>query len=281
MDRYPAGSSAVESQPGACENSDLASSPLYLDAHTFRVLLERQGPSLGLWRAAEVAVMRQVQYDHPVLDLGCGDGLVTSLVMPWVEIGLDPDTTALARAAQRGIYERFEQVRAEAMQLPAGSIGTVLSNSVLEHLPGLDAVLARVAQVLRPGGRLVFTVPSEAFSACLALPPGRYAAWRNRRLAHLNLWPVERWAAHLEHAGMQVEEVRPYLRPHLVRAWDILELLQHIWIGRRRLVGVLWRHIPAATLERLARRAARLDLSSPHPGGGRLIIARKSPLPAH
>jgi hypothetical protein len=38
----------------------LTQRPLYLDASTFRVLLEQQGPSLGLWRATEIAVLREV-----------------------------------------------------------------------------------------------------------------------------------------------------------------------------------------------------------------------------
>jgi hypothetical protein len=38
----------------------LTQRPLYLDAPTFRVLLEQQGPSLGLWRAAEIAALREV-----------------------------------------------------------------------------------------------------------------------------------------------------------------------------------------------------------------------------
>lgn len=249
--------------------------PLYLDASTFRVLLERQGPSLGLWRAAEIAVLREVTYEPPVLDLGCGDGLVTSLVVPHVEIGLDPDEKVLVQAAQRGVYARFEAVFAEDMQLPDACIGTVLSNSVLEHLPRLDAALETVARVLRPGGRLVFTAPTETFSAHLVLSSKHYAAWRNSQQCHLNLWPVEHWIHHLERVGLEVEVVRPYLRPHLVRLWDALELLQQIWIRRRRLVGMIWRRIPPTGLDRLAQWASQLDLSSPAPGGGRLIVARK------
>src|SRR5437762_12778842 len=111
--------------------------PLHLDARTFRVLLAQQGPSLALWRAAEVAALREITFEHPILDLGCGDGLVTSQVLACVEIGLDPDNHVLERAARLGIYQHFESVTAEEMQLPDASIETVVSNSVLEHLPRL------------------------------------------------------------------------------------------------------------------------------------------------
>jgi SAM-dependent methyltransferase len=250
--------------------------PLRLCAPDFRTLLALQGPSLGLWRAAEVAALREQVYDHPILDLGCGDGLVTSMVLSHVEVGLDPDTGALARAAQRGVYERFEAAPVEESRLPDASMGAVLSNSVLEHLPQLDRVLQTVARLLRPGGRLVCTVPTEAFSRWLLLPLPRYAAWRNRQLIHRNLWPVERWAWYLAQAGLELVAVRPYLRPELVRSWDALELLQQIWIGHRRVAGVVWQRIPPSALDRLAQWAARLDLAAAAPGGGRLIVARKA-----
>src|SRR5205823_4524499 len=126
-----------------------------------------------------------------------------------------PDEKVLKRAALSGIYERFEAVPAEEMRLPDKSIATVVSNSVLEHLPHLDAVLEAVARVLRPGGRLIFTVPTEAFSKWLVLPVARYASWRNGQLCHLHLWPTERWVSQLERVGLEVEEVRPYLRREL------------------------------------------------------------------
>jgi hypothetical protein len=61
-----------------------------------------------------------------------------------------------------------------------------------------------------------------------------------------------------------------------VSLWDALELLQQIWVFRRRLVGIVWRRIPPLIMNKLAECASRLDLSAPAPGGGRLIVARKS-----
>jgi SAM-dependent methyltransferase len=249
--------------------------PLHLDAPTFRTLLELQGPSLGLWRAAEIAALREQTYPPPVLDLGCGNGLVTSFVLSRVDVGLDPNEKELSHAAQRSIYTRLEAVPAEESRLPDASIGTVVSNSVLEHLPRIDNVLETIARLLRPGGRLIFTAPTEAFSSWLALPLAPYAAWRNAQLQHLNLWSTEQWCSHLQRVGLQVETVRPYLRRSLVSLWDALELLQQVWLFRRRLLSLLWRRIPLVLFERLAQWASHLDLSAPSPGGGRLIVARK------
>ena len=249
--------------------------PLHVDVQTARVLLERQGPSLGLWRAAEVAALREQPFETPVLDLGCGDGLVTSLVCGDVEIGLDPDGQAIRRAADRRIYRRVEASAIEEADVPCESVATVLSNSVLEHLPHVGMALCAVGHMLKYGGRLIFTVPTERFGRQLLLPLASYADWRNRRLRHLNLWSVERWSCELRQAGLEVVAVRPYLRPSLVRLWDLLELVQQVRLGRRRLLSLAWRRIPPQGLERMALWLARVDLSSPPPGGGRLIVATK------
>ena len=77
--------------------------PLCVSDRDFRFLFTRFGPSLGFWRAAEVAALREAglsgeAYAVPVLDLGCGDGLVSSLVFHRIAVALDPDQTALTRA---------------------------------------------------------------------------------------------------------------------------------------------------------------------------------------
>lgn len=259
----------------AARASQEASFPLRLPLNLCRVLLERDGPSLGLWRAAEVAALREEGYHRPILDLGCGDGLVMSLVLRRVEYGVDPDGCALARAATLGVHMSLIGTTIEQAELPAGSIQTIVSNSVLEHIDPIGPALTAAARLLRPGGRLVFTAPTEALSEMLLRREPGYVARRNALFQHRNLWPVERWAAELATAGLEIESVRPYLRPELVRLWDALELAQQFRLGRRRLGGMLWRRLPRRGLERLATRLARIDFSAPPPGGGRLVVARK------
>lgn len=249
--------------------------PLKLDAQQFRYLFETLGPSLGLWRAAEIAALREQDYPPPVLDLGCGDGLVMSRVLDHVAIGLDPDRPALERAGQRGIYERFEPATMEEANLPEGGLGCIVSNSVLEHIERIDEALAAASRALRPGGKLIFTTPTEAFSRWLALPFPRYVQKRNRHFIHVNLWTVEEWAGRLGQVGMEIECARPYLGKNWVWFWDWVELLQMVYIGKKRLAGVVWRGLPPAWMDALARRAAQWDLSTSSVGGGRLIVARK------
>ncbi len=253
----------------------IASDPLYLDAKDFRFLFDLLGPSLGLWRGCEVAALRQEVYQPPVLDLGCGNGLITSLVLSRVDIGLDLDTRALEEARQRGIYTRLVDQPAEQAQLPPGSIQTVISNSVLEHLDSIDDVLQGIGRMLRPGGRFIFTTPSEAFSSWLVVPVRRYAAWRNRHFLHINLWSLQDWVNHLSQAQLEIELVRPYLRRRLVFAWDIIELLEGIWIAKHRLFGAIWKSLPPAVMQRISERASQIDLSSNEVGGGWLIAALK------
>ena len=267
--------SEEEGSQRALPGLPLPTSPLHLDAFTCRILLELQGPSLGLWRAAEIAALREQSFTRPILDVGCGDGLVTSMALSTVDVGLDPDERTLARAARLGLYEQFECAPVEEARLADASFATVIGNSVLEHLPRVDEALAAIARLLQPGGKLVLTAPTEAFSHWLTLPVERYVAWRNRKLAHLNLWSAEQWRRHLEAVGLEVEIVRPYMRRELVMLWDALELLQQVRVGRRRLFSLFWRRLPPRFLDRLALQLARQDLSAQAPGGGRLIVARK------
>jgi SAM-dependent methyltransferase len=250
-------------------------SPLRLDAASFAILLQELGPSLGLWRAAEVAALRTYEFVRPVLDIGCGDGLVTSLVLRRVEIGCDPFFEAAGKAGRSGLYGRIEARPVEAACLPEGALSTVLCNSVLEHVASIEPVVRAVSRALAPGGRFVFTAPTADFGRWLALPSSSYAAWRNRRLVHVNLWTPGEWAAFLGRFGLDVVSVRPYLRRALVAAWDAMDLIEQIWVCKRRLAGLAWRRLPAAAHRRIARLASRLDLSSRERGGGQLIIARK------
>lgn len=96
-----------------------------------------------------------------LLDVGCGDKPYEGIFRPHVTkyLGVEYDETYGTSAyAQSG--GRADVVFA-GDRLPFGdaSFDTVLSNQVGEHVPDPRAFFAELVRVLRPGGRIIFTVP--------------------------------------------------------------------------------------------------------------------------
>ncbi len=127
--------------------------------------------SVALWRAVELRTLyRDIR--PSVLDLGCGDGLIAQVLFENEGSG-GIGVRSLADAGpqgsdNRGLSSACSKALGHAMPYPGGTFGSVLSNSVLEHIPDLDPVLREAARVLRPGGRVFFTVPSDAFRRLLS-----------------------------------------------------------------------------------------------------------------
>ncbi|PZR14051.1 MAG: class I SAM-dependent methyltransferase [Archangium gephyra] len=101
----------------------------------------------------------------PVLDLGCGAGLVLrrlSRDFPNVPvIGLDVSRPMLEEAISqvRENAEAADFVRAQAPELPFNdaSLGAVVAVGFIHFVDDLTALLREVARVLKPGGRFVAT----------------------------------------------------------------------------------------------------------------------------
>src|SRR5687768_16131431 len=127
--------------------------------------------ALGLERVLECNLYRGRQLARPILDLGCGDGLFAQLVFGdrSIEQGLDPDERVAEIARARGTYSTVHVALGQKMPIESGSLATVISNSVLEHIPDLESVLRETARVLRANGELWATVPTDRFDGASAV----------------------------------------------------------------------------------------------------------------
>jgi len=104
-----------------------------------------------------------------LVDYGCGNGAQTRLLAPLFArttgVDVQPDLLATLRAgAERdALGDRLSAVLIEAdgVPLPDGCADVVTSFTVLEHVPDEAAALAEMRRLLRPGGRLIISVPNR------------------------------------------------------------------------------------------------------------------------
>ncbi len=89
-----------------------------------------------------------------LLDVGCGSKPYRSLFTVDAYIGLDIDSES---SRQRAVAEHLYD--GGVFPFSDCSFDSVLCNQVLEHVFNPDEFLGEIARVLKPGGRLLLTVP--------------------------------------------------------------------------------------------------------------------------
>lgn len=98
-----------------------------------------------------------------ILDVGCGTGANSVMLSRhgWVA-GTDASQRALECCHRRSLPHLFRS-RIERLPLAGESFDLLVALDVLEHTDDDLAVLGELRRVLKPGGRLVATVPAFGF----------------------------------------------------------------------------------------------------------------------
>jgi len=261
-------------------------------------------PATSFWRAVELSHVlgRGFPSSGIGLDVGCGDGLVIRLILqelPFrpVMVGIDIDPLETATAAQTGVYDRVHTCPGERIPEPDASFDFAFSNSVLEHIPDLEAVIGEVSRVLKPGGEFLFTVPGPGFHDCLRGPLLPFTSRRvyldrlDHRVAHLRYPTETQWAGLLAPHGLAIASAEGYFAVSQVRRWEFVAkitagVLYALCRGRKRPIEIqrslglrdARRRLPRS-LSLLAAGLLSLGVPGESPGGlyGCLMIrARKS-----
>jgi SAM-dependent methyltransferase len=186
----------------------------------------------GFLRAVEARFYENIDLPAPTLDLGCGDGHFAALAFGRkLEVGIDPWEGPLRQAERSGAYLTLIKGGGDQVPYADGHFASVVSNSVLEHIPDLDPVLAEAARVLKPGGAFVFCVPNHQFLNNLSIAAflekiklkGLAAAYRrffNKISRHYHCDDPQTWQQRLNKAGFEVVDWWHYFSP---RAFHVLE----------------------------------------------------------
>lgn len=153
-----------------------------------------------------------------VLDMGCGPGLSTALILDTLRpqrlaaFDFDPPMVQLARRrlARHTHEQHLDLTVADATRMPYGDglFDAVFESGVVHHIPDWRAALREVGRVLKPGGRFCFAEPSR----------GRLRRGLYRILPHSveSMFDPDEWRSALAEAALEVEEPL-----HRLPLWDL------------------------------------------------------------
>lgn len=202
------------------KNTDKAQEKDYLWENLIRL------PSFRAFlRAVEGRFYKDVELKAPVLDVGCGDGIFAEITFDKkIDIGFDPSFQILQEPANQQAYEYLLCAGGAGIPFPDACFATVISNSVLEHIPELDAVIPEINRVLKTGGKFIFCVPNDNLLKNLSVSnfldkmglhslAKSYRSFFNAISRHHHADPYAVWGKRLSQNGFAIERWWHYFSP--------------------------------------------------------------------
>lgn len=179
----------------------------------------------GFLRSIEGKYFRELNLKGKVLDLGCGDGHFSARTLPETQVqGIDPSFSSLRSANGLNYYSGLVCSIGDYLPFKNSSYKTIISNSVLEHIPDVDSVIYEVVRVLMPGGKFIITVPNSNFTKNLSIAifferfginglANSYRRFFNWISRHYHPDPAEFWLDRLSNQGFTIMSFWNYFPP--------------------------------------------------------------------
>ena len=165
-----------------------------------------------------------------IADVGCGGGLLCEPMarlgarVTGVDAGAEAVSIARLHADQMGLEIDYRQATAEALAEEGAKYDAVLALEIVEHVADIDAFLAAVSALVRPGGVLIMsTLNRTAKSFGLAIVGAEYLLrWVPRGTHDWRKFvrPSE-LASGLRSHGIDVDDVRGMVFNPLDGTWSL------------------------------------------------------------
>jgi SAM-dependent methyltransferase len=174
------------------------------------------------WDAIE-ALQRQGIEAKRVVEVGCSSGATAKVLRErvkaeyYVGIEVSPEAAELARGRLDKVYVAdIEQTSPAALGLAAGDFDLLVALDVLEHLYDPWETLAELAELLRPGGYAVLSIPNVRHVTVfdeLARGNWTYAGAGLLDATHLRFFTFNGIQALITGAGLQPVDMAVLLHP--------------------------------------------------------------------
>ncbi len=173
---------------------------------------------LAIERFWECGIMATQDFQHPILDIGCGEGIFAlNLLDEKIDVGIEPNARELQRAAELDLYEELIECYGDDIPKPDKSFQTIFSNSVMEHIVDIEPVLKETCRLLKDDGIVYLTLPTDKFdqyswgyqvlsSMGLNGLAEQYRHFFNRFWNHYHFYDQAKWTLLFEKNGFKVKE---------------------------------------------------------------------------
>ncbi|MBI4990539.1 class I SAM-dependent methyltransferase [Candidatus Gottesmanbacteria bacterium] len=223
-----------------------------------KAYLRKRPLFLSLIRAKEAQLFQKyLPFKHPVLDIGCGDGMFAKVTFSKchpelvsgsqsdkkemlkrvqhdrlygseIDIGLDLAGSRINEARQSGIYKKIIIYDGKEIPFQDNYFSTIISNSTLEHVSDLDTVLKEIYRVLKPGGLFITTVMAKPWEENLfgaKILGDLYKKWMGKKQIHRNLLTKNEWDEAFRKSGFIIKKAIGYLTPQACQLIDVCHYL--------------------------------------------------------
>jgi SAM-dependent methyltransferase len=170
-----------------------------------------QDPEPWAWDRRRAMLLAEARPGERVLDLGCGAGRFVAALR---DAGADPVGVEVAEAAlsrARAVAPGADLRLLEpdgSIPLGHGSVDLVWCSEVLEHVADGAHPLQEARRVLRPGGRILVTVPFHGHVQAAFVGMLRFEAHFDPQGQHVRFFTARSLADSLRFAGFSAPAVR-------------------------------------------------------------------------
>jgi SAM-dependent methyltransferase len=177
-------------------------------------------PEPWAWERRRALLLAEARRGERVLDLGCGAGRFVAALR---DAGADPVGVEIAEAALERARRNAPGADLRAVEpdgslpLEHGSIDLVWCSEVLEHVADTAHLLLEMRRVLRPGGRVLITVPFHGRVKAAVIGLLRFDRHFDPTGQHLRFYTQSSLTRTLREAGFDDVQVRPWGGPPLLR----------------------------------------------------------------
>jgi SAM-dependent methyltransferase len=177
-----------------------------------------QDPEPWAWERRRALLLAATRPGERVLDLGADP------------VGVELAEAALERARRNAPGTDLRAVEPDgSLPLEHGSVDLVWCSEVLEHVADTDQALLEMRRVLRPGGRVLITVPFHGRVKAALIALLRFDSHFDPTGDHLRFYTRSSLARTLADAGFEAVQVRPWGGPPVLRTGLTATALRPGW----------------------------------------------------